>query len=178
VIGPLADRAAAESAVWAQAALPPGARDEEPLFGPVAGPRFADGVEAIYEGFLVHHARGRVFAAPDRQLGLLLGDYLYASGLVDVCQAGDVEAIAALADLISLAAHLRAEAGDDGDDGRLWLLTARHLAGPRNGAFVEAKDALRAGDRTPLRELVRSDEQARRLLARHEHLMAQEAPAA
>ena len=26
-------------------------------------PRFADGVEAIYEGFLVHHARGRVFAA-------------------------------------------------------------------------------------------------------------------
>jgi hypothetical protein len=29
-----------------------------------------------------------------------------------------------------------------------------------------------------MRELVRSDEQARRLLARHAHLMAQEAPAA
>ena len=178
MIGPLADRAASESAVWAQAALPPGARDEQPLFGPVAGARFADGVEAIYEGFLVHHARGRVFAAPDRQLGLLLGDYLYASGLVSVCQAGDVEAVAALADLVALAAHLRAEGDVDGDDGRLWLATARHLAGPRNGALHQAKDALRAGDRAPLRELVPPDEQARRLLARHERLMAQAAPAA
>ena len=178
MIGPLADRAAAESAVWAQAALPPGARDEEPLFGPVAGPRFADGVEAIYEGFLVHHARGRVFDAPDRQLGLLLGDYLYATGLVGVCQAGDVEAIAALADLVALAAHLRAEGDGDGDDGRLWLATARHLAGPRNGALDRAKDALRAGDRAPLRELVPPDEQAHRLLARHELLLAQKASAA
>lgn len=172
MIGALADRAAASSDVWARAALPPGARDEQPLFGPVAGPRFADGVESIYEGFLLHHARGRVFAPPDREHGLLLGDYLYASGLVQVCAAGDVDAVAALADLISLTAHLRAEGGGAaGDDGRLWLATARHLAGPRDARLAAARDALRAGDPGPLRELVGSGEQAERLLSRHDSLM-------
>lgn len=177
MIGALADRAAAASEVWARAALPPGARDEAPLFGPVAGPRFAVGVEAIYEGFLVHHARGRVFAPPDRQQGLLLGDYLYAWGLVEICQAGDVEAIGALADLISLAAHLRAEGHLDGDDGLLWLATVRHLAGPRSGRLSAARDALRAGDPGPLRALVEPGEQADRLLARHAELTAAEVAA-
>jgi len=177
VIGALADRAAAASEVWARAALPPGARDEEPLFGPVAGPRFASGVEAIYEGFLVHHARGRVFAPPSRQHGLLLGDYLYASGLVEICQAGDVEAVAALADLVSLAAHLRAEGHREGDDGLLWLATVRHLAGPRDGRLPAARDALRAGDPAPLRGLVERGEQADRLLGRHAALTGAEVAA-
>jgi hypothetical protein len=176
VIGPLADRAAAASEVWARAALPAGARDEQPLFGPVAGPALADGVEAIYEGFLVHHARGRVFGPPDRQHGLLLGDYLYASGLVQVCEAGDVDAVAALADLIALAAHLRAEGHTAGDDGRLWLATARHLAGPRDERLATAREALRAGDAGPLRELVPPGEQANRVLARHDALMTAEVP--
>jgi hypothetical protein len=170
VIGPLADRAAAASEVWARAALPPGARDERPLFGPVAGPRFADGVESIYEAFLVHHARGRVFAPPDREHGLLLGDYLYADGLVRICAAGDVEAVAALADLIALASHLRAE-GVDGEHGLLWLATARHLGGDRDGRLAAAREALRAGDAGPLADLVERDEQAERLLRRHAELM-------
>jgi hypothetical protein len=177
VIGALADRAAAESEVWARAALQPGTRDESPLFGPVAGPRFALGVEAIYEGFLVHHARGRVFAPSDRRDGLLLGDYLYASGLVEVCQAGDVEAVAALADLVSLAAHLRAEGHRAGDDGLLWLATVRHLAGPRDGRLQAARDALRTGDPAPLRALVEPGEQTDRLLQRHAELTSAEVAA-
>ena len=48
--------------------------------------------------------------------------------------------IAALADLVSLAAHLRATGA--GIDGELWLATARHLAGPRDGALAAAREAI------------------------------------
>ena len=112
-----------------------------------------------------------MFDAPDRQLGLLLGDYLYATGLVGVCQAGDVEAIAALADLVALAAHLRAEGDGDGDDGRLWLATARHLAGPRERRARRGQG--RAAGRRPARPCARwcrRTSRPSRLLARHELL--------
>lgn len=156
VVGAIADRAIAASAVWARAALPGAERDLRPLFGPIAGAPFADGVETIYEGYLVHHApRGRVFAPADREQGLLLGDYLYASGLVRVCAAGDVDAIAALADLVSLAAHLRAEGRPL--DGELWLATARYLAGDRGPDLAAAREALRAGRGEPLLELAAKD---------------------
>jgi hypothetical protein len=155
-VGGIADRAIAASAVWARAALPSAERDTRPLFGPIAGDAFADGVETIYEGYLVHHApRGRVFAPADREQGLLLGDYLYASGLVRVCAVGDVDAIAALADLVSLAAHLRAE--DRPLDGELWLATAHYLAGDRGGDLEAAREALRAGDGEPLLRLAAKD---------------------
>ncbi len=165
----IADAAARASDVWGRSAVPADERDGDALFGRVAGRAFADGVETIYEGYLVHHApRGRVFAAPDREQGLLLGDYLYATGLVQVCEAGDVEAIAALADLVSLAAHLRATGV--GLDAELWLATARHLAGPRDGALAAAREALRDGDPAPLRALV-ADAAALPLLAEHRRLM-------
>jgi hypothetical protein len=131
-VGGIADRAIAASAVWARAALPSAER------------------------YLVHHApRGRVFAPADREQGLLLGDYLYASGLVRVCAVGDVDAIAALADLVSLAAHLRAE--DRPLDGELWLATAHYLAGDRGGDLEAAREALRAGDGEPLLRLAAKD---------------------
>ncbi len=165
----IAERAARGSAVWARSVLAPTDRDGDALFGTVAGAPFADGVETIYEGYLVHHApRGRVFAAPDREQGLLLGDYLYATGLVQVCEAGDVEAIAALADLVSLAAHLRASGANV--DGELWLATARHLAGPRNDDLTAAREALRAGDSAALIALV-ADHDAAPLLLEHRRLM-------
>ncbi len=165
MIDAIAARAAAESTGWARAAtLVP--RDG-PLFGPVAGPAFAVGVETIYEGYLVHHGEARAFVPRDRDERVLLGDHLYAAGLVDVCGAGDVEAVATLAALISLAAHARAEGGDPEDDGRLWLAAARHLRGPRGGAWTEACDALRDRDPAPLRRLVPRDAEAGPLLDRH-----------
>lgn len=171
-VGAIAERAIAASGVWARAAVPPVERDLEPLFGPVAGGPFADGVETIYEGYLVHHApRGRVFAPDDREQGLLLGDYLYASGLVAVCAADDVDAIAALADLVSLAAHLRAEGGEP-LDAELWLATARYLAGPRTSALADARAALLAGDDRPLRALAAKDGEP--ALARHRRYMGDE----
>ncbi|MSO46492.1 MAG: hypothetical protein EXQ67_00175 [Thermoleophilia bacterium] len=166
----IVELAAQSSDVWARSVLAPSERDGAEVFGPIAGDAFADGVETIYEGYLVHHApRGRVFAAPDREQGLLLGDYLYATGLVQVCAAGDVEAIAALADLVSLAAHLRAEGGVI-VDAELWLATVRHLAGPRDQSLSEAREALRTGDPTRLSRLV-ADVDAVGPLAEHRRLM-------
>ena len=54
---------------------------------------------------------------------MLLGDYLYAHGLVRVAELGDVAVVADLAELLSLCAQLRAEAGPgdgvaDGVSGR------------------------------------------------------------
>ena len=46
--------------------------------------RFALGVETIYEGYLLHYGRPRLFAPPDEDVALLLGDYLYAHGLVRI----------------------------------------------------------------------------------------------
>ena len=170
MIGAMAESASQSSRVWSRCAVAPADRHDEPLFGPIAGGAFAEGVELIYEGFLVHHApRGRAFAAPDREQGLLLGDYLYATGLVHVCRAGDVAAIAALADLVSLAAHLRVESGN-AVDGELWLATARYIAGPRDAGLQQARDALRAGDPTLLLALV-ADPEALAPLAEHRRLM-------
>jgi hypothetical protein len=55
----------------------------------------------------------------------LLGDYLYAHGLVRVAQAGSVQDVADLAALISLCAQLRAD-GLPGD-GEAWAETAAKL---------------------------------------------------
>ena len=47
---------------------------------------------------------------------MLLGDYLYAHGLVRIAEAGGVDAVAVLAELISRCAALRADgAAGDGD---------------------------------------------------------------
>ena len=62
---------------------------------------------------------------------MLLGDYLYAHGLVRVSDAGGVDAVAAMAELISRCASLRA-AGEDGD-GSAWVAAARSLGGVPSG---------------------------------------------
>ena len=172
VLDRVAARVADASAVWADAVLPEARRPAGTLFGPIAGSPFVDGVETIYEGYLLHHGRGRALHAADPDRALLLGDHLYAAGLVEVCRAGDVEAVATLASLVSLAAEGRAQELDPHDDGRLWLAAARHLAGPRDGRFAAVCDALRAGDVGPLRLLVPDDEATRALLDRHAALLA------
>ena len=54
-------------------------------------------VETIYEGYLVHYGRPRLFAPGEGDTVLLLGDYLYAHGLVRIAAAGSVDAVAAMA---------------------------------------------------------------------------------
>jgi hypothetical protein len=95
------------------------------VFSPLGEERFALGLETIYEGYLVHYGRPRLFAPADEDTALLLGDYLYAHGLVRIADFGDVEAVADLSELISLCAQLRAESRDG--DGPLWAATAALL---------------------------------------------------
>ena len=132
----IADEAGRESALWASSLLPAGERDVTPVFSALAGSRYGLGLESIYEGYLLHFGRSRLFAPADADTAILLGDYLYAHGLVRIAASGDVDAVQQLAELISLCAHLRAE-GADGD-GEAWAQTAIRLG--NGGADPAAVD--------------------------------------
>jgi hypothetical protein len=137
----LAAEAAAESPLWSEQL-----RDDPErlgIFGPLAPERFALGLETIYEGYLVHYGRSRLFAPADSETALLLGDYLYAHGLVRVAATGELEAVVALAELISTCAHLRAEHAPG--DGEAWVDAARRLGGDPGRDAVGQALAAHAG---------------------------------
>ena len=119
----IAREAGDESRLWEEAlsAEP----EREAVFSPLGEERYALGLETIYEGYLLHYGRPRLFEPVDADTALLLGDYLYAHGLVRVAEAGPVEAVSDLAALISLCAQLRAD-GLPGD-GEAWAATAATL---------------------------------------------------
>jgi hypothetical protein len=130
--------ASAESTLWADCLLPEPERDRSPVFSPLGEARYALGLETIYEGYLVHYGRPRLFAPPDDDTALLLGDYLYAHGVARISALREVAAVADLSELISLCSQLRAE-GADGD-GQLWAATATLLG---RDELDEARTALR-----------------------------------
>ena len=135
----IVDEAARESPLWAAAARSD--PELEPVFSPLCDDLFATGVETIYEGYLCHHGRPRLFAPADDELALLLGDYLFAHGLVRIAATGRVGAVSELAELISLCSRLRAE-GEDGD-GDAWLAATVAL-GPQPPHDESAERALAA----------------------------------
>ncbi len=121
----IVEAAVAESPLWAESVRPGDEQLRDAVFSSLAPAGHAVGLETIYEGYLVHYGRSRLFAPPDADTALLLGDYLYAHGLVRVAETGDVEAVADLADLISRCARLRAEGL--GGDGEEWAATSSSL---------------------------------------------------
>ena len=103
------------------------AADWEPVFSPLAPDELALGLETVYEA-TSRTTDSRACSTPaTRTRRVLLGDYLYAHGLVRVAEAGGVEAVAVLAGLISRCAALRADGGDG--DGEAWVDAARALGG-------------------------------------------------
>src|SRR5207244_5392532 len=74
----IATEAEGETALWADALLPREQREVLPVFSPLGEERYALGLETIYEGYLVHYGRPRLFEPADEATALLLGDYLYA----------------------------------------------------------------------------------------------------
>jgi hypothetical protein len=100
-------------------------------------------VEAIHEGYLLHYASGRVVKPQDPDLSLLAGDRLYALGLARLAELGDLEAVAELADVISLVAQAHAE-GDPERAAAIWDAGVRAVGeGPAPG-HEAAKAAWRA----------------------------------
>ncbi len=144
--------AAAESSLWRDCLLPQHERDRSPVFSQLGEARYALGLETIYEGYLVHYGRSRLFTAADGDTALLLGDYLYAHGVARISALHDVAAVADLAELISLCSQVRAEEADG--DGALWAATATLLG---RGELEEARTALRLhGDPQPLEAAARA----------------------
>jgi hypothetical protein len=123
----IVDEAERESPVWGAAVLPSSERELVAVFSPLAPEPLALGLETVYEAYLMHYGSPRLFDASDADDAVLLGDYLYAHGLVRVAEAGGVDAVEVLAALISRCAALRADgAPGDGDE---WVAAARALGG-------------------------------------------------
>jgi len=147
----IAHEASAESPLWHAALRPSEARERLPVFSALGQSRFALGIETIYEGYLLHYGRPRLFSPATSERALLLGDYLYAHGLVRIAAGGLVAPVADLAELISLCAQIRAD-GAHGD-GLAWAATVTHLG---TGRLDAARAALRdRGDPDPLHALAR-----------------------
>jgi len=153
--------AAAESTLWADCLLPEVERDRSAVFSPLGEARYALGLETIYEGYLVHYGRPRLFAPADDDTALLLGDYLYAHGVARISALHEVAAVADLSELISLCSQLRAEEAEEAaslpgapGDGPLWAATAALLG---RGALDDARTALRLhSDPRPLEAAARA----------------------
>jgi hypothetical protein len=137
------------------AAVGPGAGDANGAVGPAqiaaGGPR-ADGrgaeyellIETIYEGYLLHYHLPRVVRAPERDLGLLAGDRLYALGLARLVRLGDVDAVAELADVIALSA-LAHGADNPRLASAVWDAGARAVGWGPTAPHERAKALARAG---------------------------------
>ena len=162
----IAADAVKESRLWDECLLPAERRERLPVFSPLGVERHALALETIYEGYLVHYGRPRLFEPHDEDTALLLGDYLYAHGLVRIADAHEVSAVADLSELISLCSQLRAEESEG--DGPLWAATAALLG---QGLLDDARSALRLrADPAPLDTAARAavgDEAVEQALATH-----------
>jgi hypothetical protein len=93
--------------------------------------RFAVAVAAIREGYLLHYGDGRLLAVEDDDdAALLAGDRLYALGLAELAEIGEIPAVRAMADVIDRCAVAHA-AGDTAAARRAWEIGTRALGADR-----------------------------------------------
>jgi hypothetical protein len=112
-------------------------------------------LEMILEGSLLHYGAPRVLGSEDRDLALLLGDQLYALGLSRLAELGDLDAVAELADLISLLAQAQAASDTELADA-VWEAGAVAIGWGRNSEHEAAKALVRCGDGRALEALRKS----------------------
>ena len=150
--------AAVATAVRQEGGLLAGALVDEPVQGAAAwGELAASGrragadpatislsVEAVREGYLLHRGCPRLFEPGDRDLALLAGDRLYALGLAGLAQAGDLEAVAELAEVIACCAHAAA-AGDEELAEAAWEAGATGIGWGRSESLSRAWQEARSG---------------------------------
>ena len=154
ILAAIAEEAAGKGALWGLSLRAAPEREIQPIFSELADARFGLAIESIYEGYLLHYGRPRLFSPEDADAAVLLGDYLYAHGLVGLTRIGLVSAVADFAELISLCAQLRAEARPG--DGFAWAATSA-LLGADDRRLAAALTALRVEhDASPLQALSRA----------------------
>ncbi|HEY2317204.1 MAG TPA: hypothetical protein VGH67_02820 [Solirubrobacteraceae bacterium] len=102
-------------------------------------------LEMILEGSLLHYGVARLVRSDSRDLALLLGDQLYALGLSRLAELGDLDAVAELADLISLLAQAQA-VSDDRLAEAIWQAGAAAIGWGQTVEHAAAKALARAGD--------------------------------
>jgi hypothetical protein len=115
--------------------------------GPRVNGRSADYellIETIYEGYLLHYHVPRVVRPPEADLGLLAGDRLYALGLARLVKLGDIDAVAELADVITLSA-LAHGAGSSELANAVWSAGAVAVGWGASPRHDRAKALTRAG---------------------------------
>ncbi|HEX4673406.1 MAG TPA: hypothetical protein VH279_14115 [Solirubrobacteraceae bacterium] len=117
-------------------------------------------LEMIYEGSRLHYGEPRIVQPRDPDLALLLGDQLYALGLSRLAELGDLDAVAELADLISLVAQAQA-AGDEGLSDAVWEAGAVAIGWGCTPGIRAAKAAARAHDPDAAARLRAAAESAR-----------------
>ncbi|MBV9335081.1 MAG: hypothetical protein JO243_04240 [Solirubrobacterales bacterium] len=117
-----------------------------------AGPRTRDQereyellLEMILEGYRLHYDEPVVVRPRDRDLALLLGDQLYALGLARLAALGDLDAVAELADVISLTAQAHSAADPDLADA-VWEAGAVSIGWGASDDHRRAKERARALD--------------------------------
>jgi hypothetical protein len=142
VLHEVADALRAEGGLLAAAVVGPAPGAPAP-YAAAAG-RWPFVVEAVFEGHLLHHGRARVVSQEDPDLALLAGDRLYALGLERLAAAGDLEAVRALADTISLAA-VAVAAGDAELEAAVWEAGAAEVGQGPIAALGPARDLAREG---------------------------------
>ncbi|MGI8728846.1 MAG: hypothetical protein ACR2LK_02440 [Solirubrobacteraceae bacterium] len=133
-------------------ATPAGDAGPDPVALATAGPRSAahrDDVElaltAVLEGCLLHYGHPRALRIDDPDLALLAGDRLYALGLARLATIGDLDAIAELADIISLSAQAHA-GGDEQLALAAWHAGAAAIGWGADERTDAAKARARAGE--------------------------------
>jgi hypothetical protein len=102
-------------------------------------------LEMILEGYRLHYDEPVAVCPEDPDLALLLGDQLYALGLARLAELGDLEAVAELADVISLSAQ--AHSASDAELARaVWDAGAVAVGWGASEAHRGAKTRARVND--------------------------------
>jgi hypothetical protein len=101
-------------------------------------------LEMIVEGSRLHYGPQRAVQTDDTDLALLLGDQLYALGLLRLAALGDLDAVAELADMISLISQAAA-AGDDELAAAVWEAGAVAIGWGADPGHEQAKALARSG---------------------------------
>jgi hypothetical protein len=114
-------------------------------------------VDAIYEGYLLHYGNPRVVRAREADVGVLAGDRLYAIGLERLVALGDADAVAELADTITLSA-LAQGAGQPALADAIWQAGARAVGWGASTTHERAKALVLEGSADALEAMRTSSE--------------------